>query len=78
MKHNHKCPKCSGTDIITNARVLTRINAAEGDLTLATYDNPEALLFKGKQSTIVSAWVCAGCGFTEWYAADPNVLRVVS
>ncbi len=72
MKKHHACPKCESTDIIGGVRPL---DSNEGLARLADYRNPDALLLKGRQSTTLSAWVCAECGFVEFYADDPKVLK---
>ena len=77
MKQHHPCPKCHSTDIITNVRPLDfRHGNAQRTAELATYREPGAFLFKGKQSTTMSVWVCAQCGFVEFYADDPQTLRI--
>lgn len=76
MKHRDTCPKCSSTDIISDAKVIDRVNAAEMDLTIATYGKPEALLFKDQRVSTVSAWVCGSCGFIELYADAPRDIRI--
>jgi len=76
MKHSRRCPKCSSTDIISDAKVIDRVNAAEMDLTIATYGKPEALLFKDQRVSTVSAWVCGSCGFTELYTDAPRDIRI--
>ncbi len=43
---------------------------------MATFRKPEALIFKGMQLTTLSAWVCMGCGYVEFYADQPEALRV--
>ena len=69
MKQSGKCPKCASTRIIADAKVVDRGHGnVEGDMTLATFGKPEAILFKEKQKTTVSAWVCASCGYVEFYA----------
>jgi predicted nucleic-acid-binding Zn-ribbon protein len=77
MKQTNHCPKCQSTDIISNARPLDR---GDGDFPhtaeVATYRNPGAFLFKGRQSTALTAWVCAQCGYVEFYACDPKALKV--
>ena len=49
---------------------------SEHEMTFATFQNPNAFIFKGKQHTVVSAWVCAKCGFTEFYADNPGALKL--
>jgi predicted nucleic-acid-binding Zn-ribbon protein len=77
MKQTHRCPKCNSSEIIANARAIDRADGnANLDMTVATYRNPEALIFKGMQNTTISAWVCAGCGYIEYYADNPRELLV--
>lgn len=79
MKRTHTCPKCASKDIIADARVIDRSHQSNNtEMTVATYRDPEAILFKGKHATPVSAWVCATCGFIELYADDPSVLKQAS
>jgi predicted nucleic-acid-binding Zn-ribbon protein len=76
MKQNHTCPKCRSTDVIGNVRPLDATHSDQRTARLATYRNPNALLFKGQQWTSMTAWVCAQCGYVEFYADDPNALKV--
>ncbi len=76
MKQSHLCPKCNSTEIIANVRPLDGTDSGIRTAELATYRNPDALLFTGAQKTPMRAWVCAQCGFVEFYAADPKALKV--
>ena len=77
MKNHHTCPKCRSSDIIENVRPLDLgHHNAQNTMQLANYAHPDALLFKGKQSTTIWAWVCAECGFVEFYAENPKALKV--
>lgn len=77
MKKSNKCPKCGSAEVISDAKAVDR---GHGDipreLSVATFGRPEALLFKDKKQTTVSAWVCADCGFVEFYADSPDVIRL--
>lgn len=78
MKQSSKCPKCGGDDIILDAKVFdSGQNHLKGELTVATFRKPDALIFKGRQETTVSAWVCAHCGYMELYANYPANLRSI-
>jgi predicted nucleic-acid-binding Zn-ribbon protein len=77
MKRTNKCPKCGSTDVIADATAIDRAHGnRERELTVATFRKPEAMLFRGKQKTTLSAWVCAGCGYVEFYADSPQSLKV--
>ena len=78
MKQSHHCPKCGSADIIEDAKAIDRghLNDESPDLTVATFRTPSAFLFKGKLTSTLSAWVCADCGYVEFYADSPRQLKV--
>ena len=77
MKHTGRCPKCDGEDVAADVKAADEgHNGFVRDARLATFRNPAALLFKGKQESTVSAWVCLTCGYVEYYADTPDALRV--
>lgn len=77
MKRSGKCPKCGSTEIIADAKAVDRGDShMTWELTVATYKKPGAFLFKGEQSSTVSAWVCGECGFVELYADEPKGLKL--
>ena len=76
MKRKRKCPKCESTEIIEDVRVVDYARAEKENVTLETYEKPEAIFFKGAHSTKVSAWVCSACGFVELYAQQPTDLNL--
>jgi predicted nucleic-acid-binding Zn-ribbon protein len=79
MKQTLRCPKCQSTDIVANVFPL---DLSDGSLQyqrkgqLAVYRKPSAVFFKGRQSTTMSAYVCADCGYVEFYADDPKALKI--
>ena len=78
MKASNQCPKCASHNIIAGAKAIDcsgEWGTIERDLSLATFLNPKALLFKGKQKTALSACVCTDCGYVEFYASDPAALK---
>jgi predicted nucleic-acid-binding Zn-ribbon protein len=76
MKLSGKCPKCASTDIISDAEAVDRGGkGSEYEMTVATIGNPEAFFFRDKRQTTLSAWVCASCGFIEYYADFPAKLK---
>lgn len=74
MKHSNQCPKCGSGDIIRDARTMDSADLSE--TVIVTFRKPEAALFKGRQSSRLSAYVCGGCGFVELYVDKPETLRV--
>jgi predicted nucleic-acid-binding Zn-ribbon protein len=65
MKKNRQCPKCDSKRILGNVAVLG--GGSTGELLLVA--TKQKLLFLGKSATAQSeAWVCAACGYTEFYS----------
>jgi predicted nucleic-acid-binding Zn-ribbon protein len=75
MKSTNKCPKCGSRDVISDAKAIDHAHYAETELSVATYRKPDALLFKGQLTTTLSAWVCADCGYVEFYADSPQSIK---
>ena len=79
MKHTKKCPKCGSSDIIADAKAIDRGHGnLEGELSVGTFRHPDALLFKGRLASTMSAWVCANCGYVELYADSPRSIKVAT
>lgn len=78
MRKTGICPKCNSNKVIANATTIDRgdANNQVAEMSIATFRNPQALLFRGKQTSTVSAWVCEECGFIELYADNPDKLKV--
>lgn len=77
MKNTKKCPKCSSTEIISDAKAIDRGHSDfQRELSVATFGKPDALVFKDKHLSTVSAWVCAKCGYVEFYADAPADLKL--
>jgi predicted nucleic-acid-binding Zn-ribbon protein len=75
MKKTGTCPKCGGEDVIADVKVVDRGEYGHAfEMTLARAHRPGALVGGDKPST-VSAWVCASCGFVEYYADQPALLK---
>jgi predicted nucleic-acid-binding Zn-ribbon protein len=75
MKQTGKCPKCGCTEIVADAKAVDRGDCnTEYDMAVATFGKPRALIFKDKRMTTVSAWVCASCGYVEFYADSPRAI----
>lgn len=76
MKKTGLCPKCGSDDVIADAKSIDRgDHNSTYEMSLVTYRKPDALIFKEKQVSTVSAWVCADCGYTEFYADRPRDIK---
>ncbi len=77
MKRTNKCPKCGSNDVIADAKAIDRSEGhLQTKLSVATFSNPDAFLFKGQMTTTVSAWICGDCGYVELYADSPQSIKV--
>jgi predicted nucleic-acid-binding Zn-ribbon protein len=76
MKKSCQCPKCGSKEIVKDAKVIDRSDGGwEEDMSVATFRQPDAVIFKGKAKSTVSAWICASCGFVELYADSPEAIH---
>jgi len=77
MKQTGKCPKCGDTKVIADAKAIDRgDDDLHREMSVATFGRPEALIFKQKQETTISAWVCSACGYIEFYADFPDKITL--
>ena len=90
MRSSHRCPKCTGTDLLHARQVADHVgegyahhdhreprkDAVDGDG--ATRFRIARVLHEGSYGSAgrVEAWVCRGCGFTELYTVDPDRIPV--
>ena len=79
MKRSGQCPKCGSMEIIADAQALDRGDGnAKYELSVATFRKPDAVIFKQRQTSTVSAWVCQECGYVELYADSPASLNYLN
>jgi hypothetical protein len=66
-----ECPHCGGRRVLEAEKVADRTDAG---------DVPLAVASKGfwvrKPVGALSCWICASCGFAEWYVISPEQLEV--
>lgn len=71
-----KCTKCGSTSIVE--RVAVMVSHHDDFVNLRIDAKPDALFFKAPAYSRLKAFVCAQCGFTEFYAEDPAPLAKAS
>ena len=70
-----KCPECDSDKIIKDALIIDRGDAnSDHILQVAVDEKPNASFFKQRLYSNVKADVCADCGYTAFYAANPEIL----
>lgn len=69
------CSTCQSDKIVSGVRI-TDLGDDNGkyDLSLETYKNPNAFLFKGTTRYTIKARVCCNCGKVETYIENPKEL----
>lgn len=76
MRKSGKCPHCGCTLIIERAIVDCGSVGQQQPVSLRVDAKPKAIVLKGAARSSLEADVCTGCGYTEFYASDPqNLLR---
>lgn len=66
MRHRLCCPRCRGRDLIHAAEVLDRADGMVRAAMCLTQQHWHTTEGAGQ----FEAWICTGCGFTEWYVPD--------
>jgi len=69
------CPKCGSRDLDLNAKVLDRSKNSDLNFQVATYEKPSAIIFQGRRDADVRVCVCLSCGYLEFYAIEPALLK---
>jgi predicted nucleic-acid-binding Zn-ribbon protein len=86
MKASFQCPKCAGKKAFRVREIRQTYCDAQGtlrsfDLTGAEIATGEKGLLGGDKTKLelvgpMAAVVCAGCGYTEWYAAPAALAKL--
>jgi predicted nucleic-acid-binding Zn-ribbon protein len=68
---NGVCIKCNSNNIV-QVRPLDRAHHnSKRTLEVATYENPNAWIFKGESSYELIGYSCGECGYVEFYLSNP-------
>jgi hypothetical protein len=67
-----KCANCGSEHVVPNVTIH-----GEHTLKLVVMADPQALLFKGWESTELTARVCGDCGYTQLFAKNPKLIYSV-
>ncbi len=90
MKHNQSCPKCRGTKVyVVDESVRGHVtedgvNLVPRTMTAARVEITSPGVFgESRQTKLVEAgrceaWICAACGYTEWYTTRLDELEVLA
>jgi predicted nucleic-acid-binding Zn-ribbon protein len=88
MKHSETCPKCRSTKLFVVPEVQRRheteaaVGAIPMTVTSAQVRVGDGFFGEGETRNVEAgrfeAWVCAGCGYTEWYATRLEELAVLA
>jgi predicted nucleic-acid-binding Zn-ribbon protein len=66
------CPKCQGTSILANISLKDEFHNGF-DSQVAVNPTP-GTFFRVLVTSKIRAWVCEGCGYAEFYVAEPAKL----
>jgi predicted nucleic-acid-binding Zn-ribbon protein len=73
--HDARCPKCNGHMVVANLRQAEQFDLVRAESALDRATPSARRNYKRIEGTTLFALVCSTCGYTEWYARDPRVLR---
>jgi predicted nucleic-acid-binding Zn-ribbon protein len=69
------CSKCQSTKIIPEVYIRDYSpHVGNTQLSVEIYEDPNALIFKGRHEGALNARVCGDCGYTELYVENPQEL----
>src|SRR5262245_13579014 len=82
MKNECVCPQCKGKKIYVcdnaqpgeeSSNVIRRFHVVTVPISQQQTGAAEGSRYRSHVGNY-ETWICAGCGFTEWYAKDPERL----
>ena len=69
------CSKCHSEKIIPNVFIEDKgMSNVPWSLSVRVDEKPDAIVFKGRHTDTLRAWLCGECGFTELYVENPQQL----
>ncbi|MBN1617802.1 hypothetical protein JW887_00470 [Candidatus Dojkabacteria bacterium] len=71
MKKTKKCTKCESTEIFYLESVVDRAHGNNASKLLVGLKND---FWRGKIGGEIEAYICANCGYVEFYLKDPKSL----
>lgn len=71
---NGVCPKCQAANVIPNVVLRDTFQTASELVGRLDEPAPDNFFQLRKQISVLRAWICGTCGYTEIYAADPTQL----
>ena len=74
MRQIDKCSKCGSASVAQRAMVVDRTDSGELEFHLRVDAKPSAMILKKSVRSALHAFVCASCGYVEFYADDPKAL----
>ena len=70
----YQCPKCGSSKIIPNTRILDQGQYSDGSLKVFVDADPDALIFKDRHYSRLTADICGNCGHVELTVGNPSEL----
>lgn len=71
------CSRCGSNRIIPEVMIEDRgMSDVPWELAVRVDEKPHAVLFKGRHSESLRAWICGGCGYTELYVSNTEELYI--
>jgi len=70
MKRDSICPRCFQNEVIYSPSVLDSDSSGRSQMAIT-----QPSLWKSKRVGSFEVYVCAGCGFADWYVKDVKALQ---
>jgi predicted nucleic-acid-binding Zn-ribbon protein len=72
MKTSVRCPKCTGRKIAHVTEIQDKVGGATQTFALRS----DQRIFGIDDFGVLEAFVCVGCGYTEWYTKEPHRIPI--
>ena len=66
------CSRCGGQEVLEGVRLKVPAAGSVDDVHAVV--SPTSGMFRQQTGSPLRAWICAACGFSELYVADPATL----
>ncbi len=76
MKASVTCPKCLNRRILHVDSIADKTQIAKGAVLSVRAKVPFTVIGRWKNEGEFECVICAACGYTEWYAKNPDAITV--
>ena len=76
MRNSIRCPKCDQRRILHVSEIKDKAQVPKGAVMAIDAVAPVWVLGTWKNVGVLECYICASCGYTEWYTRDPATIPI--